>query len=165
MSNSYKYDLQTHNYYLSHYGTKGMRWHVRKGESRSDQAHRDIKFLQDLSKRKIITAEDIKKLRAAKRIYNTEDGQFNLEDLRTMGINTSEQLSEFMIARKKYDDARKKAESIARNKSNVKASNSTPAANVIKVVRDVVSKVSSFKSKVFSFFNRKPDGGGGESSF
>ena len=140
-----------HNYYLAHYGVKGMKWKKRRRrESESDRLKRlGIYTSEQLEEYKLI-----QEMRKSKDIY---DPKFlKVRELHNLGIYTSEQLQEYLLAQKMRKDAlKRKANEEIEKKSNVKLKHYSSGDSIVKRFKNFISRT----------FNVEVGGGGGGANF
>ena len=140
-----------HNYYLAHYGVKGMKWKKRRRrESESDR----LKRLGIYTSEQLEEYKKIQEMRKSKDIY---DPKFQkVRELHNLGIYTSEQLKEYQLAQKIRKDAlKRKANEEIDKKGNVKIKHYSSGDSIVKRFKNFISRT----------FNVELGGGGGSSSF
>lgn len=131
-----------HNYYLAHYGVKGMKWKKRRGrqESPSDR----------LKRLGIYTSEQLKEYKKIQEMR--KDPKFRkIRELHDRGIYTSEQLQAYQLGQK----IRKRIDEVMEKKRNVKLKHYSSGDNIVKQFKNFISRA----------FKLDGGGGGGSSSF
>lgn len=126
-----------HNYYLAHYGVKGMKWKKRRGRQERPSYR--------LKRPGIYTSEQLKEYKKIQEMRN--DPKFRkIRELHDRGIYTSEQLQAYRLGQK----IRKRIDEVMEKMRDVKVKHYSSGDNIVKQFKNFISRAF------------KLDGGGGE---